>query len=146
MHVETHCSQEDLARRIQNSKQPRLRQRLRIVYWAGCGETAEEIVERVGLSRRRVYDWVARYNEVGLDGLQDRPGRGRKLPLNEQQAEQLKRRLDQGPRDSDGVCVFTGKVIQQLIERELSTPLSLSTTYYLLHAIRYAKRNTIICM
>ena len=138
MHVETHCSQEEMERRIRNAKQAKLRQRLRIVSWAGCGETAEAIVERVGLSRRRVQDWVARYNEHGLDGLQDRPGRGRKLPLPQQQIEQLKQRLDEGPRDSDGVCVFTGTVIQQLIEREFSTSLSLSTTYYLLHAIGYS--------
>ena len=107
MHVETHCSREDLERRIRSAKQSRLRQRLRIVYWASCGETAESIVERVGLSRRRVQDWVARYNADGVNGLQDRPGRGRKLPLDEQQAEQLKKHLDEGPNDSDGICVFT---------------------------------------
>lgn len=138
MHTETHVSLEDLERRIRSAKQPQLRQRLRIVYWAMCGETAEEIVERVGLSRRRVQDWVARYNVDGLDGLKDLPGRGRKLQLDEQQTEQLKKYLDEGPVEADGVCVFTGPTIQQLIEQKFNKSLTLSTTYYLLHAIGYS--------
>ena len=138
MHVETHLSVQDLERRIRSAKQLRLRQRLRIVYWASCGETAEAIGERVGLSRRRVQDWVARYNADGVNGLQDRPGRGRKLPLDEQQTEQLKKHLDEGPNDSDGICVFTGPTIQQLIEQKFNKSLALSTTYYLLHAIGYS--------
>jgi transposase len=137
MHTESYLSLADLERRIQSAKQPKLRQRLRIVYWASCGKTAEEIVQRVGLSRRRVQDWVARYNADGLDGLQDRPGRGRKLPLDEQQTEQLKKHLDEGP-ESDRVCVFTGPVIRQLIEQKFNKTLALSTTYYLLHAIGYS--------
>jgi transposase len=138
MHVETHLSQEDLERRIQNAKQPKLRQRLRIVYWARCGETAEQIVPRVGLSRRRVQEWVARYNAHGLEGLKDLPGRGRKLPLAPQQVEQLKERLDEGPPKSDVVCVFTGPLIQQWIEQTFNKSLTLSATYYLLHAIGYS--------
>lgn len=138
MHVETHFSREDLERRIRSVKHPKLRQRLRIVYWACCGETAEQIVERVGLSRRCVQEWVARYNAEGLDGLNDRPGRGRKLPLYPQQIEQLKKRLDEGPQKADGVCVFTGPLIRELIEQELNKSLTLSATYYLLHAIGYS--------
>ena len=138
MQVEAHLSQEDLERRIQNAKQPRLRQRLRIVYWASRGETAEQIVQRVGLSRRRVQDWVARYNIHGLDGLKDLPGRGRKLPLDPRQIEQLKERLDEGPPETEGVCVFTGPLVQQWIAQTFNNSLTLSGTYYLLHAIGYS--------
>ncbi len=138
MHMEAHLSQEDLERQIRNAKQPKRRQRLRVVYWASRGETAEQIVERVGLSRRRVQEWVARYNADGLDGLKDHPGRGRKLPLDPQQTEQLKQRLDEGPHEADGVCVFTGPLIRQWIEQEFHKSLTLSTTYYLLHAIGYS--------
>jgi transposase len=81
---------------------------------------------------------VARYNTDGLDGLQDRPGRGRKLPLDEQQTERLKKHLDEGPDESAGVCVLTGPVIRQLIEQKFNKTLTLSTTYYLLHAIGYS--------
>lgn len=138
MHIESHFASEDLERRIKRAKHPKCRQRLRIVYWALQGETAEQIAARVNLSRRRVQEWVARYNAEGLEGLSDRAGRGRKLPLDETQTQQLMRRLDAGPLESDGVCSFTGNVIQQLIEHELNTTLSLSATYYLLHAIGYS--------
>lgn len=138
MHVESHLSEEELEGRIRSAKHPKLRQRLRIVYWACRGETAEQIVERVGLSRRCVQEWVKRYNAEGLDGLNDRSGRGRKLPLAREHTEQLKQRLDEGPREADGVCVFTGPLIRELIEQEFNKSLTLSATYYLLHAIGYS--------
>lgn len=33
---------------------------------------------RVGIGRRQVYKWAARFLAHGVDGLQDHPGRGRK--------------------------------------------------------------------
>ena len=34
---------------------------------------------RVGIGRRKVYKWAERFQEQGLEGLSDKPGRGRKL-------------------------------------------------------------------
>ena len=36
-----------------------------------------EIAATVGISRRFVYKWAKRFVEAGLDGLTDKPGRGR---------------------------------------------------------------------
>jgi hypothetical protein len=33
---------------------------------------------RVGIGRRKVYKWAERFQEQGLEGLSDKPGRGRK--------------------------------------------------------------------
>ena len=49
MHIESHVGTEELERRIKHAKHPKLRQRLRIVYWALQGETADQIADRVGL-------------------------------------------------------------------------------------------------
>lgn len=49
----------------------RLAERVKIVRLArqGCGTT--QIAERVGISRPRVLEWVKRFNEQGLAGLDD---------------------------------------------------------------------------
>jgi hypothetical protein len=36
------------------------------------------IADTVGLSRRFVYKWVQRFQEHGVEGLADKPGRGRR--------------------------------------------------------------------
>src|SRR5256884_7642261 len=41
------------------------------------------IADTVGISRRFVYKWVQRFLQEGLEGLADRPGRGRRLGPDE---------------------------------------------------------------
>ena len=36
------------------------------------------IAAKVGMSRRHVYKWVQRFVEEGMEGLADKPGRGRR--------------------------------------------------------------------
>ena len=138
MHVNEHIGEGDLERRIKSAKRPKLRQRLRAVLWAMRGETAPQVADRVGLSRRQVQHWVARFNADGISGLRDRPGRGRKLPLNAQQIERLRERLDAPPREEDEICSFRGEDIRCIIETELGVKRSLGATYYLLHQIGYS--------
>lgn len=41
------------------------------------GESISQISRTVGIRRRFIYKWAARFQEEGIDGLNDRPGRGR---------------------------------------------------------------------
>lgn len=54
-----------------------LARRGRILLLLTQGLTITEVAHRVGISRRFVYKWVARFEAQGLDGLRDkaRPGR-----------------------------------------------------------------------
>jgi transposase len=57
----------------------RLVERARIVLLAGEGRPASEIARRVGCSLPTVKTWRSRYAREGLDGLRDRPKKGRPL-------------------------------------------------------------------
>ncbi len=57
----------------------RLVDRARIVLLAEEGRPATEIADRVGCSLPTVKTWRSRYERDGLDGLRDRPKRGRPL-------------------------------------------------------------------
>ena len=59
--------------------------RLRIVMLAMRGYTAPAVAMSVGLSRRVCQQWVQRFNELGLDGLADRRGAEKRLPLTIEQ-------------------------------------------------------------
>jgi hypothetical protein len=50
----------------------------RIILLLADGVTISDIAATVGISRRFVYKWVQQFLEKGLEGLADKPGRGRR--------------------------------------------------------------------
>jgi transposase len=61
-----------------------LARRGRIILLLADGVTITDIATAVGMSRRHIYKWVQRFLLQGLEGLQDRPGRGRPSNLLDQ--------------------------------------------------------------
>ena len=56
----------------------------RIILLLANGVTITDIAATVGMSRRHTYKWIQRFVQEGLEGLQEKPGRGRcrgPLPL-----------------------------------------------------------------
>ena len=56
-----------------------LARRGRILLLLADGMTVTDIATTVGISRRHTYKWIQRFLQEGLEGLEDRPGRGRRL-------------------------------------------------------------------
>ena len=52
---------------------PRIKTRVKIIRLACSGMSGREISLQVGLSARRVYNWVTRFNQNGLIGLGVKP-------------------------------------------------------------------------
>src|SRR5436190_15950774 len=94
MHVEGHHGQQQLVELIRGEPRARVRDRLRGVALARDGKTAPEVAALLGYSPRAVQTWVRRYNAGGSAAPPDRPGRGRKRALTDEQAAGLCRRLD----------------------------------------------------
>ena len=64
--------------------------RARIILLLADGMTLTDIATTVGLSRRNTYKWIKRFMQEGLAGLEDKPGRGRRLrplPLSHDQLD-----------------------------------------------------------
>jgi transposase len=112
--------------------------RLRIIILAMQGWTAPAIAMSVGLSRRDCQEWVYRFNEDELAGLEDQPGGGRPAPLTEEQQAKIRERLDAGPTEEDRVCSLRGVDLQTILAKEFGILRSLSGVYLLLHRLGYA--------
>ena len=52
--------------------------RARIILLLADGLSITEIRQRVGITGRSVYKWAYRFEEERIEGLHDKPGRGRK--------------------------------------------------------------------
>jgi len=120
------------------------RDRLRVVLLAGDGDESgrelfrDQIAWRVGRSRQFVDQWVGRYRSGGLDALVAKKQPGRKPKLTPQQDEQLKARLDAGPRPDDKVCALRGRDIRRIVEVELGVVYTGAGIYDVLKRLDYS--------
>jgi transposase len=137
MNVEAHLSADQLAERIRAEPRARIARRLSAVRLALLGHTANDVAEQVLLSERQVRTWVARYNGGGVEALADRPGRGRKKPLTDEQERRLVARLRAGPTATDGVCALRGEDVRRILEDEFGVVRCLQAVYDLLHRLGF---------
>jgi transposase len=137
MHVEAHHSADHLAERIRAESRARIARRLSAVRLALLGHTATEVAQQVLLSERQVRTWVARYNDGGIEALADRPGRGRKKPLTDEQEQRLMARLRAGPTETDGVCALRGEDVKRILADEFGVVRCLQAVYDLLHRLGF---------
>ena len=56
--------------------------RIRAVHRVEQGESPEMVIKALGMNRRTIYKWIARYREGGVDGLKATPLSGRPLKLS----------------------------------------------------------------
>lgn len=137
MHVKDYVPLEKLKKLVRSEKNPRVARRIQIIILALEGYTAPGIALSLSLSRRACQEWVKRFNQQGLSGLQDQPGRGRNALLTPEENEAFKKRLDAGPTAADGVCTFQGEDLRRVLENEFGKVRSLGAVYYLLHQLGY---------
>lgn len=138
MKVVQHLELQELVELERVEKDRHRARKLQIVRLAMLGWTAPAIATAVGLSRRIVQRWVYRFNESGLDGLQDQRGQTPGIPLSEQQEQAFRQRLAAGPRPEDEVCSLRGLDFQRILEEELGLIRSLPAVYWLLHRLGYS--------
>ena len=55
--------------------------RARIILLLADGMTITDIAATVGMSRRHTYKWIQRFVQEGLEGLEDKPRRDRRIKL-----------------------------------------------------------------
>ncbi len=138
MHVESHLSLTELKRVERGERDARRARRLRIVILAIKGFTAPAVAMSVGLSRRVCQSWVQRYNQFGLEGLEDQRGREPGGPLTAEQQQQIGTRLEDGPQPEDHVCSLRGRDVKRILDEEFGVIRSLSAVYKLLHRLGFS--------
>ena len=125
MEVKGHVPFAELQRLEREEKEARRARRLRIIILAIQRYTAPAIAMSLGLSRRVCQAWVYRYNEQGLQGLEDQRGKTPRGPLTDEQQEQMQQRLEQGAMPEDGVGSLRGLDVQHILAREFHTRIEL---------------------
>src|SRR5262245_24614818 len=74
--------------------------RARIVLLRAEGRREEDVAAKVGVSINTVSLWSSRFEEKGLEGLSDRPGRGRKPWLASEKVRKVIAEITRPPKGS----------------------------------------------
>ena len=137
MHVANHHSLEELKRLAKAASDANQFKRIQIVVLAKQGKTAPQIAASLNLSRRRVQEWVYRYNADGLSGLKDGRGGPYSNYLTPAQEEELMTYVDQAAEDPRQ-GIRRGQDLRKWIEKQFGVLYSLDGVYKLLRRLGYS--------
>lgn len=95
--------------------------RAKIIQLSSQRVTVSEIVRRLGTTRQTVYFWLNRFEDYGLEGMEDQPRAGRPPVLTEETCRRIVRVATSKPRDLG--LHFTSwslpKLQQYILEEEI---------------------------
>jgi transposase len=100
--------------------------RIRAVKSVESGESPEVVIKALGLTRPRIYEWLAKYREGGIDALRRRKAPGKAPKLSGQQLRKVYRLVvGVDPRQLKfEFALWTRGMIRELIKREFKVQLS----------------------
>ena len=111
--------------------------RIRAVEQVGEGAHPEDVAAALGLHRKTVYGWLAKYREGGKDSLKARPVPGRPPKLGGSQLSRLYALIvGKDPRQMQfEFALWTREMVRELIRREFGVRLSVVSVGRLLHKL-----------
>ena len=127
----------ELQRIYRTETSVKLVRRIHCIYLASKGSSCPELMIATGFARRTIQQWVAKYNNGGIEALKDSPRSGQPTKLSRQQERAFCKRIEAGPTPKDGVAALNGPVIRRILGREFGTVYSLWGVYHLLHRLGY---------
>lgn len=123
---------EELIDEERNAKQ---RDRYRMALLAVRGWEANDIAEALCSNRRTVQAWAYRYRDGGIPALTPGKAPGNKSRLPPEQYDAFRRRIVDGPRESDGVCTLRAKDAHRILREEFGVTYSIGGVYDLMHRL-----------
>jgi transposase len=100
--------------------------RMRAVQQVEAGESPEGVIRALGMSRGRIYEWIAKYREGGLDALRAKPVPGRPPKLAGKQIRWLYNAVTtKNPEQFEfPFALWTRAMVRELIRRRFGVRLS----------------------
>jgi transposase len=114
------------------------RKKLRLLGLAHVKEnrSCESVGKMLKVAGKTVTNWVKRFNENGIDGLNELPGRGRKPMLPKEKFADFSRLIEEESAKLKGGRLF-GEDIRRLLKEKFNVECSLTATYDILHRTKH---------
>ena len=100
--------------------------RIRAVKRVEAGESPEVVIKALGITRPRIYEWIAKYREGGLEALRSKKATGRPSKLAGHDLQKIyKIVVGKDPRQMKfEFALWTRAMIRELISREFGVRMS----------------------
>lgn len=109
----------------------RIRNRLLALGHLGAGKTKTEVAEMFQITFPTLRDWLVRFLNEGIDGLQDKSGKGRKRKLSFEREEEFRQQVEELQEKRKGGRV-RGQDIQILLKEKFCIDHALPSVYHVL--------------
>lgn len=137
-------SPSDLRRHAGRERNPRIARRMLAIANALEGMSRALAAKLAGMDRQALRDWVIRYNEAGIAGLDDRWGDGRPTQISEAQLASikntiLKAAIKRGDADHPAYRIID---VAGLIEERTGVRYTVSGTHRLMRSMNLSHQKT----
>jgi transposase len=121
-----------------HAERPAVRRRAQIILLLHAGYTPTPLAGELGISRKTIYNVAHRFELHGIDGVFDRPRKGRPGKVDEQFCTLLEEAPGHDPADYGYPHIgWATRLIQQHMREKTGVSLSLSSLNTLLHILGY---------
>lgn len=127
-HVEQKISLDQLDWLIKKEKNAKVQQKLYFIRFRYLGDSIEEAISGLGVTKRIGYHWQDSWNKAGYEGLLHRSGAGRPSKLNDEEILELKTKLES--KD-----FWTTKEVKNLVKSKYKLDYCLNSIRKLLRKI-----------
>ena len=119
--------------------------RIRAVKRVEAGESPEVVIKALGLTRPRIYEWVAKYREGGIEALRRRKAGGRPPELPGSALQKIYSLVvGRDPRQLKfPFALWTRVMVRELIRCEFALRLSEASVGHLLHKFGFIALNVL---
>jgi len=104
------------------------RQRFLVLSHIKEGSTVTEVAKNFRISRSTIHTWLRRLESEGIDGLQEKEGRGAKQKLSLDQHEAFKKAVLELQHNREGGRI-RGEDVLKLMEEKFNVDCSIDTVY-----------------
>ena len=132
-------SSSELHALAKKERRPWIRRRIKAIAHIAEGTISREAIARhLHTDSDQVRVWLVRYNEEGLEGLRDKPGRGAKRTLTTRQEVSLAKSLQKSPRSS-GITtnLWTSRAVQEYLGKRKWFSCSIPESYVIIHRLGF---------
>ncbi len=121
----------DFFRLAKTEPHPRTRIRLLALGHLGSGKTKTEVAEMFHVTFPSLRQWLTRFIAEGIDGLNEKPGKGRKRKLSLEQEEEFRQQVEELQENREGGRV-RAQDIQVLLKEKFCIDHALPSVYHVL--------------
>lgn len=129
----------ELLKLAEKERNRQLKRRIMGIALSAEGRLSREtIAKQLKTDSDRIRAWIRRYNEDGIDGLRDRPGRGDKPTMTARQEKALARALEKSPRAAAiSSNIWTGRAVREFLTKKGWFECSLAGAYAIIHRLGF---------